>query len=123
MEKNAKLLEDSLLVIWNERDAAKRLLLMKDVYTDDIVFYESNEGQPFKGFGVINDLIAKLQGQWPVEFVFELTAPSSVNHEVQLIIWRLGIPGQPPAATGKDIAVVENGKIRSLHLLLDLPNG
>jgi hypothetical protein len=120
MENSAKLLEDSLLVIWNDRQAESRLAAMKAVYTDDIVFYESNDGPAIVGHQAINDLIAKLQEQWPLEFSFELTRPPQVNHEVQHIAWTLGIPGQPPVATGMDIAVIENGKIRSLHLFLDI---
>ena len=121
MENSTKLLEDSLLVIWNDRDPQRRLEAMPDVYSPAIVFYESNEGQPFRGHEEINALIANLQGQWHPEFTFELTQPSRINHEVQQITWRLGIPGQPPVATGSDIAVTEAGKIKSLHLLLDGP--
>lgn len=122
METSPQLLEDSLLVIWNDRDFNRRLEAMRNVYASDIIFYESNDGQPFKGYEEINDLVTNLQSQWPAEFAFELTAPSRINHEVQLITWKLGIPGQPPVATGSDIAVVEAGKIKSLHLLLNNPD-
>lgn len=93
MENSAKLLEDSLLVIWNNRHAESRLSAMKAVYDDNIQFYESNEGPAVIGSPAINDLIAKLQMQWPAEFRFELTRPSQVNHHIQHISWRLGIPG------------------------------
>lgn len=121
METNAKLLEDSLLVIWNNRDAGQRLTAMAAIYADDIIFYESNEGPAIQGHAAINDVIAGLQSQWPVEFKFELTAAAKVNHQVQHIEWRLGIPGESPVATGMDIAIIDNGKIKSLHLLLDVP--
>jgi hypothetical protein len=121
MENTAKLLEDSLLVIWNDRNSESRLKIMADVYADDIVFYETNEGPAIEGFKAINDLIATLQSQWPVEFKFELTAPSKINHQVQHIAWQLGVPGQQPVATGMDIAIVEDHKIKSLHLLIDTP--
>lgn len=119
MESTAQLLEDSLLVIWNSRNAVDRAAAMKDIYAADIVFYENNEGPAITGYEAINHLIATLQAQWPVEFVFELTAPARVNHQVQHVAWRLGVPGQPPVATGMDVAVVENGRIASLHLLMD----
>ena len=119
METSPQLLEDSLLVIWNDRDAGRRLEAMHHVYASDIVFYESNDGKPFKGYEEINSLVEGLQSQWPAEFAFELTAPSRINHEVQQITWKLGIPGQPPVATGSDIAIIEAGKIKYLHLLLD----
>ena len=121
MEKSAKLLEDSLLVIWNDRLAENRLAAMKEVYNDNIVFYESNDGPAIIGHQAINDLIAKLQGQWPPEFNFQVTRTAQVNHQVQHISWTLGIPGQIPVASGMDIAIIKDRKINSLHLFLDTP--
>jgi hypothetical protein len=121
METTAKLLEDSLLVIWNDRNSENRLAAMKNVYSPDITFYESNEGVAIEGYKAIDDLITNLQAQWPLEFRFELTAPSKVNHQVQHIAWKLGISGQEPVATGMDVAIIEDHKIKSLHLLLDAP--
>jgi len=119
MENTANLLEDSLLLIWNDRDAASRLAAMEQVYAMDIVFYESNVGAAITGYQAINDLIATLQVQWPPQFRFELNRPAQVNHRVQHISWTLGIPGQTPVATGMDVALIEDGKIKSLHLFLD----
>ena len=121
MANTAKLLEDSLLVIWNDRDAQRRLEAMKDIYATDIIFYETNDGQAIEGYQAINDLITALQSGWPLEFQFELTAPLRVNHQVQHISWNLGIPGQTPAASGMDVAIIEDQKIKSLHLFLDTP--
>ncbi|RFZ85997.1 nuclear transport factor 2 family protein [Mucilaginibacter terrenus] len=121
MDSSAKLLEDSLLIIWNDRDPEKRLKAMAEIYAADIVFYESNDGPAIEGYEAINELISKLQSQWPLEFKFELSRPSHVNHQVQHITWTLGIPGQTPVATGMDIAIVENHQIKLLHLLLDAP--
>ncbi|MES2266771.1 MAG: nuclear transport factor 2 family protein [Bacteroidota bacterium] len=119
MENTSTLLEDSLLVIWNDRNADSRLKAMQNIYADDVVFYESDSGPAFEGYQAINDLIATLQSQWPTEFKFELTAPTNVNHQVQHITWKLGIPGETPVAKGMDIAVIENNKIKSLHLLMN----
>lgn len=119
MEKLEKLLEVSLLVIWNNRDAESRLKQMKEVYADDILFYESNLGPAVTGYQDINNLITNLQAQWHPEFRFELSRPSQVNHQVQHISWTLGISGQTPVASGMDIAIIDNGKIKSLHLFLD----
>jgi hypothetical protein len=118
MEQTAQLLEESLLVIWNDRNAESRLEGMKKTYAPDIVFYENNEGPAFIGYEAINALVDKLQGSWPLEFKFELTAPAKVNHQVQHIAWKLGIPGQKPVATGMDVAIIEDHRIKSLHLLL-----
>ncbi|RVT97236.1 nuclear transport factor 2 family protein [Mucilaginibacter limnophilus] len=120
MENTAQLLEDSLLRIWNDRDAQRRLEIMKDVYATDIAFYESNDSPAFVGHQAINELIGRLQAQWPDGFKFELLLPGRVNHNIQEIRWRLGVPGDSPVATGTDIATIADGKISALYLFLDI---
>lgn len=119
MPNTAQLLEDSLLVIWNDRNADQRLEAMKRVYAPDIHFYESNSGKAIIGYQAINELISKLQAEWPIEFQFELNKPSQVNHSIQMISWNLGPQGVQPVATGMDVAVIENDQIKSLFLFLD----
>jgi hypothetical protein len=120
MPTTAKLLEDSLLVIWNDRDAEKRLDLMKNIYAPDIHFFESNVGEAIVGHRALNELISKLQTEWPIEFQFELNKPSQVNHTTQIISWNLGPKGATPVATGMDVATTENDLIKSLYLFLDV---
>jgi hypothetical protein len=121
MENSAQLLEDSLLIIWNDRNAERRLQAMQHIYAADIHFYESDNGPAIVGYVRINEVIAGLQAQWPQEFEFEITQPATANHQVQHVGWNLGVPGQAPAATGMDVAIIENGKIKSLHLFLNAP--
>ena len=119
MAATAKLLEDSLLVIWNDRNAERRLEAMKTIYATDIHFFESNSGEPIVGHRAINELISKLQREWPLEFVFELIKPSQVNHATQIISWTLGLQGTTPVTTGMDVAIIENDLVKSLYLFLD----
>ena len=121
MENKATILEKSLLVLWNERDASKRLEIMKEIYTEDITFFESNEREAIIGYEDINKVIAGLQLQWPLSFRFELNRPSAKNHNVQHISWNLGNAGEKPVASGMDVAIMEGNKIKSLHLMLDNP--
>ena len=123
MTPTAQLLEDSLLIIWNDRDADKRLREMQQIYASDIHFYESNASAPVVGYQAINELISALQAEWPIEFQFELNKPSQVNHTVQVISWNLGPQGAPPIATGTDVALIEDGLIKSLYLFLDSQEG
>jgi hypothetical protein len=120
MSNNAQLLEDSLLVVWNDRNAENRLASMKKIYAPDINFFESNTGEAIIGFQPLNELISRLQAEWPIEFQFELNKPSQVNHHVQVVSWNLGPQGSSPVATGVDVAVVENDLIKSLYLFLDV---
>ena len=119
MATTAKLLEDSLLVIWNDRNADNRLEAMQRTYAPDIHFFESNTGEAIVGHKAINELISKLQAEWPIEFQFELNKPSQVNHTTQIISWNLGPKGAAPVATGMDVAITENNLIKSLYLFLD----
>jgi len=118
---SAQLLENSLLVIWNERNADRRLEAMKQTYAPDVHFYEFNTGEAIVGHTAINELIAKLQKEWPSESRFELNKPSQVNHQVQIASWNLGPQGMQPVATGMDVAVIENDLIKSFYLFLDTP--
>ena len=119
METTAKLLEDSLLVIWNDRNANTRINTMQRIYAPDISFFESNTVEAIVGYRAINELISKLQTEWPIEFEFELNKPSQVNHTTQIISWNLGPKGGVPVATGIDVAITENDLIKSLYLFLD----
>ncbi|GAB3927317.1 nuclear transport factor 2 family protein [Larkinella terrae] len=115
------LLEDSLLKVWSERDDQQRMEMMKRIYAADIVFYETDNGPAIKGHEEIDSLIKKLQSQWPPEFVFTLTKPAVINHGVSCVTWTLGVAHAAPAATGMDIAIIENGVIKELYLYLDSP--
>ena len=118
MATSAKLLEDSLLVIWNDRNSDNRMEAMQRIYSPDIHFFESNTGEAIVGHKAINELITKLQSEWPVEFRFELNRPSQVNHTIQIVSWNLGTKEAAPVATGTDIAITEKDQIKSLYLFL-----
>jgi len=115
---NSIILQDSLLLIWNNRNAADRLSLMENIYASDIHFYESDNSKPFVGFESINNLVEKLQQEWAPDFEFVLIETPKCNHNVQHISWKLGT-SELTVATGSDIAVVEDNKIKSLYLFLN----
>jgi len=119
MKNPAQLLEDSLLIIWNNRNSVERLQAMQQIYHQDIQFFESDSGIAIIGYEAINNLITGLQSEWAPEFSFQLSKPCQSNHDIQIASWTLGIPGEQPVASGTDVAIVENEKIKSLHLYLD----
>ena len=119
MASPAHLLENSVLVIWSEPNADRRLEEMEKTYAPDVHFYEFNAGEAIVGHAAINELISKLQKEWPPESRFELNKPSQVNHQVQVVSWNLGPHGMPPISTGMDVAVIENDLIKSFYLFLD----
>ncbi|WP_228372405.1 hypothetical protein [Chryseobacterium daeguense] len=113
------LLKDSLLLIWNNRNAAERLILMDKIYSSDIKFYEDNNSEPITGHESINNLIQNLQKDWPSDFEFTIKEDPKINHNLQKISWHLGSKGSAPVAAGTDIALIKNGKIESLYLFLE----
>ena len=119
MTTPAQLLENSLLVIWSDPNADRRLEEMKKTYAPDVHFYEFNTEEAIIGYKAINELISKLQKEWPPESRFELNKPSQVNHSLQIASWNLGPEGKQPAITGVDVAVIENDLIKSFYLFLD----
>ena len=121
MTTPAQLLDNSLLVIWNDRNADRRLEAMKNTYAPDVHFYEFNTEEAIIGYKAINELISKLQKEWPPETKFELNKPSQVNHSVQIASWNLRPQGIQPVATGVDVAVIENDLIKSFYLFFDTP--
>ncbi|WP_428660413.1 hypothetical protein [Runella sp.] len=118
MEASSMLLQDSLLGVWNNRNSVERLTLMEKIYNSDILFFEDDKSEPIVGIESIDNLIQKLQQDWPADFEFTLTEAPKSNHNVQHISWQLGASGQQPVAVGVDVAVIEDGKIKSLYLFL-----
>lgn len=112
------LLERSLLELWNERDSIRRLELMQEIYAPDIIFFESDTTE-INGHEAINNTIAGLQANWSADFAFRLVSPATNNHNFIHAAWTLGSANATPVASGRDIAIVKNGFIQSLHLFLD----
>lgn len=119
MNDTTPALQQSLLLIWNNRDAAERLALMEKCYTPGVHFFERDGAAPFIGFEAINNLIGNLQQNWPATFEFTLQSPVKINNNLQYANWSLGDAGQAPAATGIDIALIEDSKITALYLFLN----
>jgi hypothetical protein len=112
------LLEQSLMEIWNERDASRREAAINRLYAPDMRFYEHHA--IIEGRAAIHAHIGAAQAQWPAEFVFHFDQGARVNHELVQLSWTLGPAGQP-VVYGMDVAVVEQGYLKSLHVFLDPP--
>jgi hypothetical protein len=52
------------------------------------------------------------------DFVFSAAGPVYVSRDLGLLSFNLGVPEQPPAVSGIDIALVRDGRIAVLHTLL-----
>jgi hypothetical protein len=117
-QPNGRLLEQSLLEVWNERDASRREAAINRLYAPDVRFYEHNA--LIEGRAAIHAHIGAAQAQWPAEFIFHFDKGARVNHDLVQLSWTLG-PAGAPVVYGMDVAVVEQDYIKSLHVFLDPP--
>ncbi|TZG31246.1 nuclear transport factor 2 family protein [Agrobacterium sp. B1(2019)] len=114
-----ELMQANLARIFGERDAARRMIALTDLYADDAVLYEPEASAT--GHPAINDAVELLLSSLPPNFVFSSLGPAVGHHGLARLRWRSGPPFGPAVATGTDVARIEDGLIRALYVFLDPP--
>lgn len=113
----ALLMEENLKQVWSERDEARRMKAIESIYAKDAVLHHVDNRTD--GREAINKNVTSVIGKMPPDFVFGILKPIIINNNLGRLIWGLGPEGKPPVATGMDIAILENEKIKSLYVFLD----
>lgn len=103
--------------VWNQRNASKRIKSIQTIYTEDSGLYHI--GHQTTGYEFINQSVSNVLVNIPAEFSFFKLKPVIVNNNIGRLIWGMGPNIDSIAATGMDIAVFEDGKIKSLYVFLD----
>lgn len=111
------LMRENLARVANERDAGKRLLAIRGLYTEDAVLNEPQDS--VKGHEAINAAVTSLLARLPSGFVFHSISPASGHHQVGRLRWRSGPPDGPAVVTGMDVAHFEGSRIHSLFVFLE----
>ncbi len=111
------LMQAHLQRVFNERDARRRLDALKELYADGATLFEPHGAAT--GHEAISAAVDALQASMPPELVFTAAGLAVGHHGVALLQWRAGPPDGPSAVTGTDVAHVENGRIKALHVFLD----
>jgi hypothetical protein len=114
------LMQANLSRVFGERDSARRISAIAELYADDAVLYEP--GTAAKGHNAINQAVDGLLSSLPPGFVFTAIGPAVGHHNLGRLRWQSGPPNGPVAVAGTDVAHVEDGRIQSLHVFLD-PTG
>jgi len=117
--------QETLLVrnvteVFNERDEAKRLSIMQELYDPDAVFYETNDAI-FRGIEKVNARVTDVLKTISPELLFRASGLQEQNNDVVRVPWILSGPDGKVALSGMDIAKVEDGKIASLYMFIDGP--
>lgn len=114
------LLQANLDLVFGERDPARRISAIREIYDENAVLHEPHRSA--RGHDAISQAVSELLEHLPHDFVFTAIRPASGHHGVGRLQWRAGRPGGPVEVTGTDVAQVEGGLIRALHVFLDQPN-
>jgi SnoaL-like domain len=110
-----ELLLDNLFAVFNVRDPERRLEAIARNYTDDVTWTDPDGTT--EGHQAMNEQAQKLLDRVP-SFVFSAAGPVHVSRDLGLLAFNMGVPEQPPAVSGIDVALVRDGRIARLYTLL-----
>jgi 1-acyl-sn-glycerol-3-phosphate acyltransferase len=110
-----ELLLINLFAVFNERDAERRLTAIADNYTEDVIWTDP-EGTTH-GHDAMNERAQNLLDGIP-DFVFTAAGQIHVSRNLGHLAFNLGVPEQPPAVSGYDVALVRDGRIAVLYTLV-----
>lgn len=113
----ALLMDENLAWVWSERDASDRIKSIQTIYTAESTLY--HVGHKTTGYEAINESVNNVLANMPEEFTFFKLKPVVINNNIGRLIWGVGPNIESIVATGMDIAVFEDGKIKSLYVFLD----
>jgi hypothetical protein len=111
----AELMEANLLGVFGERDDSKREAKAVEIYSEDVTFADP-EGVA-TGREALTAKAKELLDGAP-GFVFSTDGPVLQTQDLGHLAWTFGPEGEPPVASGIDIAIVKDGQIVSVHTLL-----
>ncbi|HJU38360.1 nuclear transport factor 2 family protein [Tahibacter soli] len=113
-------MQANLTKVFGERDAARRIAAIRELYAQDAVLHEPHASAV--GHAAISAAVTELLASLPPGFVFRAAGPAVGHHGAARLQWRAGPPDGPVAVTGTDVAQFEGDRIRVLHVFLD-PTG
>jgi ketosteroid isomerase-like protein len=115
-ERIRELMLVNLFAVFNERDAERRLKTIAGNYTEDVIWTDPDGTT--RGHEAMNEHAQKLLDDMS-DFVFTAAGQIHVSHDLGHLAFNLGVPGQPPAVSGYDVALVRDGRIAVLHTLVN----
>ena len=105
----------NLFAVFNERDQERRLKAIADNYTEDVIWTDPDGTT--HGHEAMNERAQNLLDRNP-DFVFTAAGQIHVSRDLGHLAFNVGVPEQPPAISGYDVALVRDGRIAVLYTLL-----
>jgi SnoaL-like domain len=113
------LMERNVSEVFGERDPDRRRQAIAELYADDCALYDA-DGEAV-GRAAVSDRVGGILDGSPPGFAFSLVSPAEVIHDLGRLRWQTGPAGGAPVASGMDVAVFANGKIRALYTFMEPP--
>nr|WP_249808703.1 NAD(P)H-dependent oxidoreductase [Bradyrhizobium sp. 48] len=114
-----EMMQANLRRVFGERDPLRRIKAIRELYDEDAELHEPQRS--VRGHDAISQAVTELLAHLPPEFAFSAIRPALGHSGVGRLQWSAGPPDGPAAVTGIDVAHIEGGVIRSLHVFLDQP--
>lgn len=111
------LMKANLDTVFGERDASRRIVAIRKIYHEDGLLHEVHRSA--QGHEAISRAVTDVLKHLPENFSFSALRPAAGHNGVGRLQWRAGPPGAAAVVTGKDVAHVDGGLIRVLHVFLD----
>jgi hypothetical protein len=115
-----KLMQANLDLVFGERDPTRRIVAIRNIYDENAVLHEPERSA--RGHEAISQAVTGILEHLPPDFVFTAIRPALGHNGVGRLQWGAGPAGGPLAVTGTDVAHIEGGLIRTLHVFLDQPD-
>ena len=109
------LLRRNLLDVFGENDPARRRAVIDEIFTEDCVFYDPNNGID-RGRDEIDRIAGAIKA---THSDFQPIAEPDVSGDGGRIRWVSGRPGGAPAYAGTDSIVAREGRIAAVYLFFD----
>ena len=114
------LMQHNLTGVFSQQDALLRRQVNESLYTSDATLFDPETA--VQGWDAISNAVTTLLARLPPGFAFHATGPAVGHHGAGRLCWRAGAPGSPSVLTGIDVAHVQDGRIKSLYVFIDLPS-
>lgn len=112
-----RIMRANLALVFGEADPVRRVQAIGELYALDARLYEP--GSETVGQRAISEAVESLLATLPPGFAFRAIGPAVGHHGVGRLRWAGGPPNGPAAITGTDVAQIEKGRIKTLHVFID----
>ena len=103
--------------VFGEIDAARRRAAIDEIFHEDAVFYDPNNGV-YRGRDEIDRIAGVIKATHP-DFRYRPISPPEEVGNGGRVRWVESSPGKPPAVAGTDFIVARDGKIAAVYLFFD----